>query len=237
MRTGLIVGSFVPLTMMLGLILMRFVDVELERVSIASTIIALGMLVDNGIVIAEEIRSAVWSAARIAAVPAWRRVRAWRMPLLTSSLTTIFAFMPMLLMQGQTGDYAYSLPMVVVLLLLASWFLSMFVTPSMCFWFMKVDDRRSAKKRQSQDSQAAEDPYGGSVLSQRYRNFVTALLRQQHPGARLVRGARRWLAGGYRCFPDDAGVLRPQRSQSVSGVSGSPCGLRHRGDRSAACSG
>jgi multidrug efflux pump subunit AcrB len=45
-RTGLIVGSFVPMTMLLGLISMRFFDIELERVSIASSIIALGMLVD-----------------------------------------------------------------------------------------------------------------------------------------------------------------------------------------------
>ncbi|NIS70907.1 MAG: AcrB/AcrD/AcrF family protein, partial [Proteobacteria bacterium] len=45
MRTGLIVGSFVPMTMLLGLIVMNFFDIELERVSIASSIIALGMLV------------------------------------------------------------------------------------------------------------------------------------------------------------------------------------------------
>jgi multidrug efflux pump subunit AcrB len=56
-RTGLIVGSFVPMTMLLGLIVMRYFNVELERVSIASVIIALGMLVDNGIVVAEDVRS------------------------------------------------------------------------------------------------------------------------------------------------------------------------------------
>jgi multidrug efflux pump subunit AcrB len=55
-RTGLIVGSFVPMTMLLGLIVMGFFGVELERVSIASAIIALGMLVDNGIVVAEDPR-------------------------------------------------------------------------------------------------------------------------------------------------------------------------------------
>ena len=43
-------------------------------------------------------------------------------PLLTSSLTTILAFMPMLLLEGQTGEYAYSLPVVVIILLLGSFF-------------------------------------------------------------------------------------------------------------------
>ena len=40
----------------------------------------------------------------------------------------------MLLIDGQTGEYAYSLPMVVIILLLSSWFLSMYMTPAMCFW-------------------------------------------------------------------------------------------------------
>ena len=57
-----------------------------------------------------------------------RMVMGSRVVLSIAPAATIFAFMPMLLMQGQTGDYAYSLPMVVVLLLLASWFLSMGVT-------------------------------------------------------------------------------------------------------------
>jgi multidrug efflux pump subunit AcrB len=56
-RTGLVVGSFVPMTMLMGLVILRLVGVELERISIASAIIALGMLVDNGIVVAEKIRA------------------------------------------------------------------------------------------------------------------------------------------------------------------------------------
>ena len=107
-----IVGSFVPLTMLMGLIVMRMFDIELERVSIASAIIALGMLVDNGIVIAEDIRSRLERGEdrRQACIDTGRTLS---IPLLTSSLTTILAFLPMLLLDGQTGEYAFSLPMVV----------------------------------------------------------------------------------------------------------------------------
>ncbi|TNF88830.1 MAG: efflux RND transporter permease subunit, partial [Gammaproteobacteria bacterium] len=191
MRTGLIVGSFVPLTMMLGLILMSFVDIELERVSIASTIIALSMLVDNGIVIAEEIRSRLerGEERRSACLETGANMA---IPLLTSSLTTIFAFMPMLLMQGQTGDYAYSLPMVVVLLLLASWFLSMFVTPSMCYWFMKVDATSGSEGGTGGNASEHEDPYGGAFYT-KYRNFVTALLKS---GPLVLIGAGLTMAAG-----------------------------------------
>ena len=174
-RTGLIVGSFVPLTMLMGMIVMRLIGIELERVSIASSIIALGMLVDNGIVIAEDIRSRLERGEdrREACIDTGRSLA---VPLLTSSLTTILAFLPMLLMDGQTGEYAFSLPMVVVLLLLSSWFLSMYVTPAMCFWFMKVKPvAQAAVKAGGSPPQADEAAYTGGFYRV-YRGLLERIL-------------------------------------------------------------
>ena len=166
-RTGLIVGSFVPITMLLGLIGMSLIGIELERVSIASTIIALGMLVDNGVVVAEDVRTRLelGQDKYQAGINAGRTLA---IPLLTSSLTSILAFMPMLLLDGSTGEYAFSLPAVVTILLLASWFLSMYMTPAMCFWFMKV------KSVVGNGEQA--DPYAGRVY-QIYRGLLRRMLR------------------------------------------------------------
>ncbi len=173
-RTGLIVGSFVPLTMLMGLIVMRVFEIELERVSIASCIIALGMLVDNGIVIAEDIRSRMerGQERRAACLETGRTLA---IPLLTSSLTTILAFMPMLLIDGQVGDYAFSLPMVVIILLLSSWFLSMYVTPAMCYWFMKVKTQRETDDAVTGDS-PPDDPYAGKFYGI-YRNLLAHMLK------------------------------------------------------------
>ncbi len=137
LRTGLIVGFFVPLTMLLGIIAMSLLGVDLQRMSIAAMIIALGLLVDNGIVVAEDIRVRLGQGVerRLAAVEASRTLA---LPLLVSSLTTICAFLPMLLVQGGAGEYVRSLAQVVTILLLGSWLLSMTVTPAMCVWFMKV---------------------------------------------------------------------------------------------------
>ena len=180
-RTGLIVGSFVPLTMLMGLIVMRLLGIELERVSIASCIIALGMLVDNGIVIAEDIRSRMerGEERRQACLETGKTLA---IPLLTSSLTTILAFMPMLLIDGQVGDYAFSLPMVVIILLLSSWFLSMYVTPTMCYWFMKVkaDPTPEAPANSGSTEQGAQpvpdDPYSGRFY-QVYRGLIERMLK------------------------------------------------------------
>lgn len=136
LRTGLIVGFFVPLTILLGIIAMSLVGVELQRMSIAATIIALGLLVDNGIVVAEDIRVRLENGVdRVTA--AAQSGRSLAIPLLTSSLTTIFAFLPMLLVEGSAGEYVRSLAQVVAILLLGSWLLSMTVTPAMCAWFMR----------------------------------------------------------------------------------------------------
>ena len=167
----------------MGLIVMRLFDIELERVSIASSIIALGMLVDNGIVIAEDIRSRMERGEdrREACIETGRTLS---VPLLTSSLTTILAFLPMLLMDGQTGEYAFSLPMVVMLLLLSSWFLSMYVTPAMCFWFMKVTPKTAGESGDTEGSGAPgstgeEQAYGGKFYGT-YRDLLNLFLRWRY---------------------------------------------------------
>jgi multidrug efflux pump subunit AcrB len=177
-RTGLTVGSFVPLTMLMGMIIMRMLGIEFERVSIASSIIALGMLVDNGIVIAEDIRGRLERGQdrRDACIETGRTLS---IPLLTSSLTTILAFMPMLLMDGQTGEYAFSLPMVVIVLLLSSWFLSMYVTPTMCFWFMKVKPVAQADNTAGAEPQEnPQEAYSGGFY-RIYRSVLERLLNMR----------------------------------------------------------
>jgi len=177
MRTGLIVGSFVPMTMLLGLIVMRFFSIELERVSIASSIIALGMLVDNGIVIAEDIRSRL-EAGEEKYQACIETGRTLAIPLLTSSLTTIFAFVPMLLIDGSTGEYAFSLPMVVIILLLSSWYLSMYMTPAMCFWFMKVKPASKSAKPASGSADTPANDMGENAYSGRFYQIYRRLLHR-----------------------------------------------------------
>jgi multidrug efflux pump subunit AcrB len=187
LRTGLIVGSFVPMTMLMGLLLMRLAGIELERISIASAIIALGMLVDNGIVTAEDIRNRL-EGGEERRTACLNTAGTLAIPLLTSSLTTILAFVPILLLTGDVGEYAFSLPVVVTILLLSSWFLSMYMTPFMCFWFMKVDPKANA------GGQADDDPYSGKIYVT-YRAVLNRLLDKRY--AVLVATFAVLAGGGY----------------------------------------
>lgn len=164
LRTGLIVGLGVPVTMLFTLLLMNYFNIPMQRVSIAALIISLGLLVDNGIVVAEDIKRRIQEGAtrREAAIAAGNSLA---MPLLTSSLTTILAFVPLVLAQHRAGEYTYSIAQVVSIALLASWFLSITITPLLCTYFMRVDKIKP-------DSQE----YYHTSFYERYRLFLDWVL-------------------------------------------------------------
>jgi multidrug efflux pump subunit AcrB len=143
-------------------------------------------------------------------------------PLLTSSLTTIFAFLPMLLIDGQTGEYAFSLPMVVILLLLSSWFLSMYMTPAMCFWFMKVKPKNGLTTEDKGSAEAPEEPSEEDAYSGRfYQIYLGILAKMLHMRIIVVIaaagenhrgdcGRRLYCSRRTACLPAGQGVFRAQ---------------------------
>ena len=136
-RTGLIVGSFIPFVMLFGVVMMSVLNIEMQRISLATMIIALGMFVDNAIVVSDDIKVNLESGMnrKDAVIKSGRSLS---VPLLTSTLTTVFAFGPIIFQIGSTGDYTKSLGQVMIILLMGSWFLSMFSSTSLCYWFMKA---------------------------------------------------------------------------------------------------
>ena len=136
MRAGLIVGAIVPLSIVLALVGMALWGIPLHRISIAAVIIALGLLVDNGVVMAEDIKRRIdgGTTPRDAALEASRTLA---IPLLTSSLTTILAFLPLMLASDATGEFLRALAQVLALTLMASWLLSVTVTPLLCVRFLR----------------------------------------------------------------------------------------------------
>ncbi len=135
-RAGIIVGSIVPLTILATLLVMRALSIELHIVSMAAIIIALGLLVDNGIVIAEDVerRLAMGEDRRTACIRAGQSLG---IPLLTSSLVIIFAFSPFFFGNTTVNEYLRPLVIVVALSLLSSWLLCLTVTPLLCYFFLK----------------------------------------------------------------------------------------------------
>ena len=167
-RTGLIVGAMVPLTMLLTLVGMSIFGISLHRISIAAIIIALGLLVDNGVVIAEDIRRRIdEGASRLDASLSAPRLLA--IPLLTSSLTTVLAFLPLMLIDDTTGEFLRSLGQVLTIALLGSWLLAVSVTPALCFWFLPSSAVPEKSRKEAPTSIAYES----------YRRLLQLLLKQR----------------------------------------------------------
>ncbi len=139
MRTGLIVGSIVPFVMLTTLAIMQFSGMSLEKMSLATLIIALGLLVDNGIVIAEDFKSRLEQGEeRFSAMIQGGKELA--MPLLSSSVTTILFFLPLMLAEHVAGEFTRSISLVILITLMTSWVLALCVTPTLCYLFIRVDN-------------------------------------------------------------------------------------------------
>ncbi len=137
LRTGLVVSSLIPITMLLSIIVMSSLSIGLDQISLAALIIALGMLVDNGIVMSENImvRMEKGQTSFDAALSSSAELRT---PLLTASLTTAAAFLPIYLAESSVGEFTASLFKVVTITLLSSWVVSLTIIPLLCVLFLRV---------------------------------------------------------------------------------------------------
>lgn len=135
-RAGLAVAPLIPLSMLLSLLVMALLKIGIDQMSLAALIIALGMLVDNAIVMSESIlvQTGEGKLPVEAAVDSGTELR---IPLLTSSLTTAAAFLPIYLAESSTGEYCAPLFEVVTIALLSSWILSLTLTPLLCVRLLK----------------------------------------------------------------------------------------------------
>ncbi len=135
LRAGLVAAMIVPFAVMFSVIGMRVLGIAIEQVSIAAIIIALGLLVDNGVVMVEDIMSRIdlGAPAKDAALAAGQQ---YAFPLLVSSVTTVAAFLPLFLLSGASGEYAYSLAAVVALTLTGSWIAALYILPSVTVWLL-----------------------------------------------------------------------------------------------------
>ncbi len=145
-RPALIMATAVPLSMIAAFAVVRYLGVELEQFSIASLIITLGMVVDNALIVTDNaLRLIRQGKDKLVAITAGTQELA--VPILASTLTTIAAFLPMLTLKGNVGEYVASLPVVVAATLAVSYVVAMLVTPIMCAWLLKNDKHENREEQ------------------------------------------------------------------------------------------
>jgi len=139
LRNAMFVGIAIPLSMLMGFMILQFMGATLNMMVLFSLILALGMLVDNGIVVVENIYRLMQEGydANTAAKEGAGEVA---MPIIASTATTLAAFIPLLFWEGIMGEFMKFLPMTLIIVLASSLFVALVVNPVLTSRFMKIDD-------------------------------------------------------------------------------------------------
>jgi multidrug efflux pump len=135
-KASWIVGLSLPLCAAFAIFSLTFFDEQIHQMSIFGIIIAIGLLIDNAIVITDEIRSKLVNSdiSRIDALT--QSIQHLFVPLLASTLTTILGFMPIFLLPGNIGDFIGSIAISVVMALIGSLFISLTIIAALAARFL-----------------------------------------------------------------------------------------------------
>lgn len=183
-RSGLLIGSGLVLSILGTLIVMLVWGVDMQRTSLGAFIIAMGMLVDNAIVVTDGALVGMQRGLdrRKAALDAASRTAA---PLLAATLVAALAFLSIYMAPNNSGEYVASLFIVVGVSLILSWILAVTQTPLACVTFLKPASGRSG------------DPYGGRFYVA-YRRFLERALHRRTRAALLMLLALVLSGAGFR---------------------------------------
>ncbi len=137
LRNSFFVALAIPFSMLLSFIIIQALGITLNMVVLFSLILALGMLVDNAIVIVENIyRHMQAGVGRIEAARIAASEVGW--PIISSTITTLCAFLPMIFWPGIMGEFMKFLPITLIVTLSSSLFVALVINPTICAYFMRV---------------------------------------------------------------------------------------------------
>lgn len=141
LRSSLIVATVIPLSMLMSFAAILAMGYTLNMVVLFALILALGMLVDNAIVIVENVyRFMEMGYSRVEAAMKGTAEVAW--PVITSTLTTVAAFVPLLYWPGIMGEFMRYIPITVITVLTASLLVALMINPVICSVFAKPGKKK-----------------------------------------------------------------------------------------------
>ncbi|AWM36632.1 Multidrug resistance protein MexB [Gemmata obscuriglobus] len=135
-RSALLVAASIPLAVAMTIGLCHLVGIDIQQISIAALIIALGLLVDDPVVASDAINREL-AEGRPRDVAAWLGPQKLARAILYATVTNIVAFLPLLLIGGGSGEFIYSLPVVVTASLVASRVVSMTFMPLLGYYLLR----------------------------------------------------------------------------------------------------
>lgn len=232
-RVALIASLAIPVTVAGTFATLNALGVELHQVSIAALIVVLGMVVDDAIVIADNYVELLDQGVT-REVAAWRCASDLTVPVLTATATIVFAFLPMLLISGNVGEFIQALPIAVAVSLSVSFVVAMLLTPLLCRFFIRkgLHDHSAGERQHRTVLDRMQSAYNRTIVVAMRHKSVTvlcgaasvavALVIIAHLPQRFFPTAERpqfvidlWLPEGARLEATDAAARRVEEHLSA----------------------
>ena len=168
-RSAVIIGAALPLSAFMVFFGMRFMEIPVHQMSVTGLIIALGLLIDNAIVVVDEV-SRKLRAGETVVEAVGRTVQHLAVPLFGSTFTTALAFAPIALMPGPAGEFVASIALNVMVAIFSSLLLAMTIVPALTGFLGQGTERQTANGAVSRVWY--REGWSSSVLQAWYRRFL-----------------------------------------------------------------
>ncbi|WP_447598251.1 efflux RND transporter permease subunit [Nitrospira sp. Nam80] len=166
-RSALLMALAIPITLAMTFGMMNLLGIDIQQVSIASLIIALGLLVDDPVVAGDAIKRDL-AAGHRPVVASWLGPTKLATVILYATVTNIVAYLPFLLLTGKTGQFLYSLPVVITCSLVASRLVSMTFIPFLGYYLLRPTREPSLEERKRKGFIRLYYKVGGFALDHRW---------------------------------------------------------------------
>ena len=180
-RSAWIVGLSLPLSAGFAIFSLSFYDEQIHQMSIFGIIIAIGLLIDNAIVITDEIRANLLDDRNTRLDALNKSIRHLFTPLLASTLTTILGFMPVFLLPGNIGDFISSIAISVVMALIGSLAISLTIIAALAARYLP-------RPKHQEQSHWYKKGIDFPILSDWYKTFLLKALSKPLPVLALCIG-------------------------------------------------
>lgn len=174
-RSAVIMALSIPIALAMTFGMMHVMRIDLQQVSIASLIIALGLLVDDPVVAGDAIKREL-AAGRSRLVGAWLGPTKLATAIMFATITNIVAYLPFLFLSGDTGTFLYSLPVVITCSLVASRIVSMTFIPLLGYYLLRPKREPTIHERRQSGFAARYYRIGRAAIAHRWAVLAGSLV-------------------------------------------------------------
>jgi multidrug efflux pump subunit AcrB len=196
-RSALLMALSIPITLAMSLGMAAMLGLDLQQVSIATLIIALGLLVDNPVVAGDAIKRGL-AAGDPPQVASWLGPSRLTKAIVFATITNVVAYLPFLMLSGSTGDFLYSLPMMMTCALVASLIVAKTFIPLLGYYVLRAPSRPETpiSVRRTRGFTGLYARTVAALIAYRWRTFAASWLF-------LALGAYQFTVLKQQFFPDD----------------------------------